>query len=87
MAVIGVSVCGLLLVAVLIPHVGIVVNGARRWLGHGPIRFQPSELAKLVLVLYLARTLAGKLAIRRRPKDGLLPPLGIIGTAGGIDRD
>ena len=71
---IGVSLAVILLVAVLIPHVGIYVNGARRWLGHGQFRFQPSELAKLVVVLYLARTLAGRLAIKRRPKEGLLPP-------------
>jgi len=67
-----------------VPHVGIVVNGARRWLGHGQFRFQPSEIAKFVLVLYLARTLAGKMTIRRRPKDGLLPPLGMIALLAGL---
>src|SRR4051794_15546309 len=36
-----------MLVAVKIPHVGIEVNGARRWLGAGPIQFQPSELMKV----------------------------------------
>ena len=43
---------GLLLV--LVPGFGIEVNGARRWLGAGPIQMQPSELAKLGLVLYAA---------------------------------
>ena len=66
-----------LLLAVLVPHVGIVVNGARRWLGHGSFRFQPSEIAKLVLVLYLARVLAGSLKIKTHPKEGLLPPLAV----------
>src|SRR6185312_4854162 len=46
------------LLAVKIPHVGVTVNGARRWLGAGPLQFQPSELAKLALVLYAARLLA-----------------------------
>lgn len=81
---IGLWLCVLLLVAVLVPHVGIMVNGARRWLGHGQFRFQPSELAKLVLVLYLARALAGRLAIKRRPKEGLLPPLAIVALLAGL---
>lgn len=44
--------------AVRLPGLGVEVNGARRWLGAGPITFQPSELMKLALVLYAARLLA-----------------------------
>jgi cell division protein FtsW len=44
-----------LLVAVLLPGVGTRVNGARRWLRHGGFQFQPSELAKLALTLFLCR--------------------------------
>ncbi len=51
-----------LVVAVHIPHVGVSVNGARRWIGSGPLQFQPSELLKLALVLYSAALLA------RRPQ-------------------
>ena len=47
-----------LLVLVLAPGFGIRVNGARRWFAAGPIQFQPSELMKLALVLYVARYLA-----------------------------
>ena len=47
-----------LVLAVHIPHVGVSVNGARRWLGSGPLQFQPSELLKLALVLYGATLLA-----------------------------
>jgi cell division protein FtsW len=47
-----------LLVLVLIPGFGVVVNGARRWFAAGPIQFQPSELMKISLVLYVARYLA-----------------------------
>ena len=43
-----------LVLAVHIPHVGVSVNGARRWIGPGPFQFQPSELMKLALVLYAA---------------------------------
>jgi cell division protein FtsW len=47
-----VSVC--LLLVVLVPGVGIYVSGSRRWLGYGMFRFQPSEIAKLALLLYAA---------------------------------
>ena len=40
------------------PGLGVEVNGARRWLGAGPLQFQPSELMKLALVLYAAKLLA-----------------------------
>jgi cell division protein FtsW len=43
-----------LLVAVCLPGVGIVVSGSRRWLGVGSWQFQPSELAKLAVVLFAA---------------------------------
>ena len=47
-----------LLLLVLVPGFGVEVNGARRWFAAGPIQFQPSELMKLALVLYVARYLA-----------------------------
>lgn len=43
-----------LLLAVLVPGIGITVNGARRWIGPGSLSFQPSELMKLALILYTA---------------------------------
>jgi len=48
------AVAVLLLVLVLIPHVGIYVKGARRWLPLGPLTFQPSEVGKLALLIWLA---------------------------------
>jgi len=44
-----------LLAAVLLPKIGTRVNGARRWLRGGGFQFQPSELAKIALVLFLSR--------------------------------
>jgi cell division protein FtsW len=44
-----------LLAAVLLPKLGARVNGARRWLRYGGFQFQPSELAKIALVLFLSR--------------------------------
>jgi cell division protein FtsW len=47
-----------LLVAVLVPGIGLVVDGSRRWLGSGPLRMQPSEIAKIALLLFGADVLA-----------------------------
>ncbi|MDE3069257.1 MAG: cell division protein FtsW [Acidobacteriota bacterium] len=51
-----------LVVAVHIPHVGVSINGGRRWVGAGVLRFEPAELMKLALVLYCATLIA------RRPR-------------------
>jgi cell division protein FtsW len=47
---------GLLLV--FVPHVGLAVNGGRRWIGFSSLSFEPSEFAKLALVIYLSAMLA-----------------------------
>jgi len=48
-AVVRAGACGI--VAVLFPHIGLRLNGSRRWIGLGPLTFQPSELAKLAAIL------------------------------------
>jgi len=53
-----VVVSAILLVLVLVPKIGVYVGGSRRWLGLGPWRFQPSELAKLALLLFSADLVA-----------------------------
>ncbi|MGZ4269467.1 MAG: putative lipid II flippase FtsW [Solirubrobacteraceae bacterium] len=67
------------LVAVELPGIGVTVNGARRWLGAGPLQFQPSELAKLALVLYAAKFLAQKPGRIRTPRN-VMPVLLVAGT-------
>src|SRR3954468_23575966 len=55
---------------------GVSVNGATRWLGAGPLVFQPSELMKLALVLYAAKLLAERPKVLARPQ--YLMPLGLV---------
>ncbi|MFA9428937.1 putative lipid II flippase FtsW [Egicoccus sp. AB-alg2] len=55
------------LVLVLVPGVGITRFGSTRWLGFGPLVIQPSEIAKLAALVWLADVLE-----RKRPKDGTL---------------
>jgi len=66
-----------LLLLVLVPGVGVNVNGSTRWLGVGALRFQPSELAKLALLLYGADLLS-----RRAANVGdwraVLRPVGLV---------
>jgi cell division protein FtsW len=69
-----------LLVLVLIPGIGKVVYGARRWLSLGPLSLQPSELMKLFVVLYAASYIVRKQEHIKRFKKGFLP----MGTAVAI---
>ena len=62
---------------VMLPGVGITVNGATRWLGAGPVQFQPSELLKLSLVLFAAQLLAARPSAVRS-LGGLSKPLLIV---------
>src|ERR687889_1953992 len=49
------------------------VNGARRWIDLGPVNFQPSELARLVVVIWRARLASKKGQLVRELKKGVLP--------------
>ena len=77
--VLGVSF--LLCAAVLVPGVGMEVNGSRAWLGAGMFQIQPSELMKLALVLYGAHLLATRPKMSRGGIGPLMPFLGIAGLA------
>ena len=63
----------LLLIAVLIPHVGRVVNGARRWIPLGFISFQPSEFVKLAMLLYVSDYMVRKMEIKERFFVAVIP--------------
>ncbi|MDR3590086.1 MAG: stage V sporulation protein E [Negativicutes bacterium] len=65
----------LLLILVLVPGLGKVVNGARRWLGFGSLYLQPSEIAKLSMVLFSAESLTRNQDKMTSFIRGLLPQL------------
>ncbi|MDQ3441215.1 MAG: putative lipid II flippase FtsW [Planctomycetota bacterium] len=66
-------------VIVLIPHIGIEVNGARRWLPLGIAQVQPSEIAKWAVVLFLAWWLANRPVNVESFYKGLIPTLIPVG--------
>src|SRR5437660_595135 len=70
-----------LVLAVHIPHVGVSVNGARRWIGSGPLQFEPSELMKLALLLYTATLLARRPQRVRDLRELIKPLLFVVGGA------
>jgi cell division protein FtsW len=70
-----------LLVAVKLPGVGVSINGAQRWIGAGPLQFQPSELMKLALVLHAAAVLATSPGRLRTMGTVIRPLLLVVGAA------
>jgi cell division protein FtsW len=74
----------LLLVLVLVPGVGITVNGATRWLGWGPIGIQPSEIAKLALLLWTANLMARRERYVGDPRLTLVPTVLVLGVFAGL---
>lgn len=69
------------LALVLIPGVGRKLGGARSWFAIGAFSFQPSEIAKLAMLLYLSAWFEDRQAIVHTIKRGLFPPLAVVGMA------
>ena len=70
-----------LLILVIIPHVGITNNGATRWLGiEGVFTFQPSEIAKLAVIVYFADSISKKREKMLQWREGILPYAIILGV-------
>lgn len=67
-----------LLAAIHIPGIGIEAGGATRWLRLGPVTFQPSELARLILILYLAYSLDRKQAHIKVFSIGYVPHMVVL---------
>jgi len=72
-------VAALGLMLVFVPHIGCKVNGASRWVQIGPVRGQPSELAKFATVVMLASWMAYAGHRASRLKEGFMIPLAALG--------
>ena len=70
-----------LLILVIIPHVGITQNRATRWLGiENVFTFQPSEIAKLAVIVYFADSISKKREKMLQWREGILPYVIILGV-------
>jgi cell division protein FtsW len=63
-----------------VPHVGMRINGSRRWVGFGPATFQPSEIAKVAVVFFLAWWFARLEKGSGRIVQGFVIPFGVVVT-------
>ncbi|MEO7460549.1 MAG: putative lipid II flippase FtsW [Acidimicrobiales bacterium] len=80
----GLVVSTILLLMVLVPGVGRNINGASRWLGYGPFSLQPSELAKLAVLLFMADLLARRAAWMHDVRLTLLPITVVFGGVASL---
>ena len=74
----------ILVTLVLIPGIGIVVNGARRWIGIGPLRFQPSEIGKLAIIIVFSAYISSNYKYMNRFSVGILTPIIILAVGAGL---
>jgi cell division protein FtsW len=78
------AVSFIFLIFVLVPGIGVSRGGARRWIMLAGFAFQPSELAKLAMVFYLAHSMAKKEQMIRTFSVGVLPHLLVSGAFAGV---
>jgi cell division protein FtsW len=74
----------LLLAMCLVPGVGLMINGSRRWLGLGYANFQPSELAKFAVILFLAWWVKRNERRVTTVRDGVVIPMCVMGIVLGL---
>ncbi|MEY3263746.1 MAG: FtsW cell division protein [Pseudomonadota bacterium] len=74
----------LLTVMVFIPGIGKSVNGSRRWIGMGGINLQPSELLKLMMVIYAADFTVRKQQFMHKLTKGFLPMAAAVAAVGAL---
>lgn len=70
-----------LLVSVFIPSIGYTANGSTRWISLGPLRMQPSEPARLCLMIYLSGYIVRHQVLLRESFSGFIRPLFLIALA------
>jgi cell division protein FtsW len=67
-----------------VPHIGMRINGSRRWVGCGPLTFQPSELAKIATIFFLAAWFARRETPDSNVLSGFLLPLAVISVPAAL---
>jgi cell division protein FtsW len=72
------------LVLCFVPHIGMRINGSRRWIGLGGLNFQPSELAKIAVVFFFACWFSRHEKVSSHPLYGFLFPLLILAPVLGL---
>src|SRR5437868_12308970 len=73
-----IGIAAITLIFCYVPHIGMRINGSRRWIGFGPLGFQPSEIAKLAAVFFLAWWFARYEQLTKHPLFGFAIPLAIV---------
>jgi cell division protein FtsW len=73
-----------LMLLVMLPHFGIEVNGARRWLKLGPMQMQPAELTKVAAIVFMALWLERHRERLGSLEDGVVPFLALLGLVTGL---
>jgi len=73
-----------LLIVVLVPGLGTLKNGARRWIRLGPVGMQPSECAKLAVLIAVSALIARRRANIRDLRTGVLQPLAVAVVASAL---
>jgi cell division protein FtsW len=72
------GIAAITLALCFVPHIGMRINGSRRWLGIGPLSFQPSEIAKIASVFFLAWWFARYEKSTSHPLFGFAIPLAVV---------
>lgn len=73
-------ICFILLILVIIPGIGSIRNGSRSWFGIGSFGIQPSEAAKLGMIIFTSKYLSKSTKFLKSYKQGVFPILGILFT-------
>ncbi|MES2203561.1 MAG: putative peptidoglycan glycosyltransferase FtsW [Patescibacteria group bacterium] len=74
----------LLTLLTFVPHIGLELKGAHRWIALGPISFQPEEVLKFAAILFLAAVYSGKMRATNTWRGGVLPLVLIGGSSAAI---
>ncbi len=77
-------ISAVLLVLALLPGIGVTVKGSSRWIRLGPINFQPSEFAKLAVIVLMAWYMSWQQRYTREFWRGMMIPLALLGLLAGL---